>query len=179
MGSTFAVAIAQQVTSAVLRSAGLPPPSPFSFLLDSRLRKVSTTTLPYIDDINIFGTSGAADKGARDHVETSFDKVRFPTEPSKHVDVVQGDFSVAIGLAWWCNGVLTFKPDHAKRLFCTKNPIVTSRRASPRVLQHVIELGIGLCYLDARHSPFYFSRLYFYSRGPARQKLSSARLRPD
>lgn len=56
------------------------------------------------------------------------------------MDAGQGDLSVAIGLALWRNGVLKVKTDHAKKLFCTKNPIVASLRASPRELQNVIGL---------------------------------------
>lgn len=48
MGATFAVAIAQKVTIAILRPAGLPPAASFSLLLDSRLRKGYTTPFPYI-----------------------------------------------------------------------------------------------------------------------------------
>lgn len=60
MGATFALALAQKVTIAVLRSAGLPPAASFSSLLDSRLPKGSTTPFPYIDDVNIIGISPKA-----------------------------------------------------------------------------------------------------------------------
>lgn len=140
MGASFAVAIAQRVTSSVLRSAGLQSPTPFSGLLGTHLRRGSFTPLPYIDDITIIGTSAQTVNSARDKAARSFRSSSLPTEPAKNVDAVVGAYSIAIGLAWWHDGTLTVKPGYAQKLFVTTNRIVSSRWSSPRELQHAVGL---------------------------------------
>lgn len=140
MGASFAVALAQRVTTAVLRSAGFPPPTPFSSLLDSRLRKNNITPLPYIEDINIIGSSATKVNSARDRVALSFTQAKLPTEPSKNVKSGAGDYSIAIGLTWWRDGTITVKPSHAEKLFHLTNPIVSSKWGSPRDIQQVVGL---------------------------------------
>lgn len=117
MGATFAVAISQRVSNAVLSSFNCPPPSPFSSLLDSVLRKNATTSLSYIDDINIVGTSPMAVNSVRDHAAWSFASEHVPTKPAKNVDSGVGNYSIAIGLAWWRNRVITVKTSHDQKLF--------------------------------------------------------------
>lgn len=137
VGASFAVAIAQRMTNTILRAAGLPPPTPFSGLLDARLPG-SPTSLPYIDDIKVVRTSPRAVNSVRDKAAIAFLEIGSPTEPSKNVDA--GKYSMAIGLAWWRDGTLTVKPSHANKLFVTANPIVSCIRASPRHIHHFVVL---------------------------------------
>lgn len=125
MGASFAVSLAQRVSNAVLCSASLPPPTPFASLHDSRIRKGSITTLPYIDDINIIGTSVSVVNSARDKAAAAFSKANLPTELSKNVDAGTGDYSVAIGLAWWRHGSVIVKPTHTKKLFSSTNRVLS------------------------------------------------------
>lgn len=99
LGASFAASLNQRVTNAILRSAKLPAPTPFSGLLDSRLRKSSATPLPYIEDVNIIGMSSDTVNSARNKDAISFSESNLPTEPSKRVDAGVSYCSIATSLS--------------------------------------------------------------------------------
>lgn len=117
MSVTFSAAWAQVVTVAVLRRRSLPVPDQLARLLDFKIYQGRNIVLPYIDDISIIGIS--PDKVTRDRLSAA----NALEAPNLHVDLKKdlfagdADYKIAIGLAWWRDGMLTVKPAHALRLF--------------------------------------------------------------
>lgn len=116
MGTSFAVALRQRVTTKILRDSGLSPTSPFASLLDARLRRSETISVPYIDDVNLLGTSASQLNNERDRAARAFAAANLPTEPIKNVIASQSLYSIAIGLAWWKDGTVAVKSSHARKL---------------------------------------------------------------
>lgn len=96
--------------------------------------------MPYIDDINVIGTSASGVNSARDKAAADFAKASLPTQPSKNVDAGTSDYSIAIGLAWWRDGAVTVKPSHGNKLFSSTNRVVVYKQASPRDIQRIVGL---------------------------------------
>lgn len=86
--------------------------------------------LPYVDVITVLGTSvGKVDRD-RKHAADALAKENIQTDAKKDLIADEADYMVAIGLAWWKDGVLKVKQSHTLRLFCTTSQIVRSKRSS-------------------------------------------------
>lgn len=140
MGATFSVALAQAVSTAVLKRNLLPVPASFLSLLDAKIKPGRNVVIPYIDDINVIGTSPS--KVNRDQRKAA----GALATASLHVDARKSfladdtRYKVAIGLAWCKEGALRVKPAHTLRIFESTNRIVCSKRASMDQVRHVIGL---------------------------------------
>lgn len=151
-GAIFSVALAQAVTSAVLRQEKLPFPSSLLSVLDSRLIRRSNIISPYIDDINAVGTSAARVNQDRNKADSALDASHLATDPKREFSANYDAYKEAIGLAWWKEGVLTVKHSLVLRLFRTTNPIEAIKQESPSQIWHIV----GMCTyaLLLRHPSF-------------------------
>lgn len=140
MGATFSVALAQAVTSAVLKRNSLPVPDSFHSLLDAKIKPGRNRMLPYIDDITVLGTSALKVNRDQKRATEALAAVRLQVDERKSFFADDAPYKVAIGLAWWKDGALTVKPAHARRLFTVTNRIVCSKRASVDEIRHIIGL---------------------------------------
>lgn len=99
MGATLSVALAHAVSSAVLRHNHLSVPASFSSVLDSKIRPGRNIVIPYIDDINVVGTSAV--KVNRDQLKAAaaLDAVNLHTDTKKDFFADEAPYKVWIGLA--------------------------------------------------------------------------------
>lgn len=140
MGATFSVALAQAVSSAALRQEqALPVPPDFVSPLDTQIPKQGLV-LPYIDDVTSIAPTATRANNNRDLAASALAAVQLNTDPRKNFSSDERPYQVALGLAWWRDGVLTVKPSHALRLYKLTNPVVASRRASPALVRRIVGL---------------------------------------
>lgn len=66
--------------------------------------------MPYIDDITVFDTNTARVNCTRDVAEHALTEANLETEANKRISARPERYNLAIGLAWWKEGVLTVKP---------------------------------------------------------------------
>lgn len=121
--------------------------------MDSKIQPGRNVILPYIDDINVVGTTTVKVNRDQRRAAAALASVNLQTDTKK--DFFAGDslYRVAIGLSWWSSeGVLTVKPAHALRLFKITNAIVCSKRASLERVRHIT--GLWTYALLLRHPAF-------------------------
>lgn len=140
MDTTFSVALAQAVTTAVLRRNNLPVPTSFLSLLDSILSPKRNFMLPYIQDINVIGTS--ATRANLDHSKftNALSAANLWTDPKNDFCADYYHYKEAIRLSWWKEGVFPVEPSFALRIFRSKNQILSTKRSIPTQTRHIIGL---------------------------------------
>lgn len=146
MGATFAVNIAQHVSLAIVRRAGLG-----RTVLDTSSSRSITggvgRQLVYIDDISAVGTSLRGVNKVTDRIVSALTAANLPTEPRKLQRASATTPSEALGLWWWGNGVLTVKPALSRKLRVHTEAIISRGRCSPQEMRRLCGLWVWACLL--------------------------------
>lgn len=108
--------------------------------MDSKIQHGRNLVLPYIDDITFIGTSAAKVNREPERSSGALADVNLHTDKRKDFVAYEAPYKVAIGLAWWKEGVLTVKPSHALRLFRVTTKMVRWKRASVSLMEEIVGL---------------------------------------
>lgn len=125
---------------AILWHNGLPVPTSFQSLMDSKIQHGRNVVLPYIDDITVIGTSLANVNRDRERAAKPLAEACLHTDSRKDVIADDAAYKIAIGLAWWKDGVLTVKPSHALCLFQDTTAILRSKWVTVARVQELVGL---------------------------------------
>lgn len=131
IGATFAVALAQAVTTSVLKSSGQLLPSSYKSLLDYKLNIKETLTISFIDKVNIIRTDPIQTSKRKYSTASALNDRNLKRGPSKMFIESVSDYNVAFRLAWRKEGIIRVKSAHVLKLFKQTNNEVETRRAFP------------------------------------------------
>ena len=146
MGATFAVALAQKASLAIIRHAGLS----HALVTMGRNRKIdgkSGRVIVYIDDVNVVGTSAKSVNESIEKVIRTFASFSLPDVPAKRQYAPSSVPPEALGLWWWPDGILTIKASAAYTLKNRTEALLANGSASPDELRSIGGSWVWSCLL--------------------------------
>lgn len=115
MGASFAVALAQSVTRAILASERLPTLSSLRDCVGIHLGP-DGISLPYIDDVNTVATRQRTDNRSTKRLSARLSRYGLPVADDKTIWWDGLTPVTAYGLEWCPSGLISPRPDTVRRL---------------------------------------------------------------
>lgn len=114
---------------------------------DPELRGGIGTQLHYIDDINAIGTSRSGVNKVTERMVETQKQYHLPIEPAKLQFAAHKEPSLALGLWWWPEGIVTVRPAMARRLFSQTTALLKKGWVRPKELRRLLGCWTWACLL--------------------------------